>query len=60
MVVLSTGHDYDGRSTAPSSLMLSMKNLNKIVPVTMDMHDGKPNATLIRVETGNYFQRLYE
>ena len=29
-------------------------------PITMDMKDGQPNATLLRVETGNYFQRLYE
>lgn len=58
LVVMSTGHDYDGRSTAPDSLMLSMKNLLSMTSHTIDL-PGEPPATVMKVETGNTFTRIY-
>jgi FAD/FMN-containing dehydrogenase len=58
LVVMSTGHDYDGRSTAPDALMVSMKALHGIVQETIDLPEQQ-GATVLKVETGNTFSKLY-
>ena len=60
LVVLSTGHDYDGRSTAANALMLSMKGMRAMSESQLHLDGpGKPPATVLTLETGNNFERIY-